>query len=318
MRDIDFDRAGELEFLCYFQHDVLSRQQALRFMSPAALRHRLESGRWQHPHRAVVVTTTGALTREQQMWIPFLHANPKASADQPAALVAGRWALEVHGMKGFHSPIVDLLLPDGPRVIRAPNWARVHRTGPLPVADIHAIGQPPCTSPARSVVDAAQWAVSDNEARTVIAMAFQQGKVGLDEIHAVLRRMPRIRRARLIARTAADASGGAHSLAELDFLALSRRAGLPEPKLQAVRRDAVGKRRYLDVLYEEYGLHIEIDGAQHNDPRHAWADMQRQNEIWTSGVRMLRFPTWLIRERPGEVIAHVRAALIAAGWRPPA
>ncbi len=82
------------------------------------------------------------------------------------------------------------------------------------------------------------------------------------------------------------------------------------------RRDASGRRRYLDVLYEEYGVHVEIDGAHHADVRQAWADMQRQNELWIAGDRVLRFPGWLIRESPDEVTAQLRAALVAAGWRP--
>jgi len=166
------------------------------------------------------------------------------------------------------------------------------------------------------MVDAAQWASSDHEARLVIAMSFQQQLVGLTAVNEVLTGMPMIRRQALIARTAIDAAGGAHSLAELEFLRLSRAAGFPEPKLQYVRRDATGRRRYLDAYYEKYGVHVEIDGVQHSDPRQAWADMERQNQLWIKGDRVLRFPGWLVRERPAVVIGQVRAALIAAGWRP--
>jgi hypothetical protein len=47
----------------------------------------------------------------------------------------------------------------------------------------------------------------------------------------VLTGMPMIRRQALIARTVVDAAGGAHSLAELEFLRLSRTAGFPESAL---------------------------------------------------------------------------------------
>ncbi|HZD98135.1 MAG TPA: hypothetical protein VE132_08230, partial [Micromonosporaceae bacterium] len=72
---------------------------------------------------------------------------------------------------------------------------------------------------------------------------------------------------------------------------------------------------YLDVRYDEWALHVEIDGGHHLDSAAWWADMKRQNEIWIPGDRILRFPAWAIRERPDEVIAQVRAALWAAGWR---
>jgi hypothetical protein len=42
--------------------------------------------------------------------------------------------------------------------------------------------------------------------------------------------------------------------------------------------------------------------------------MKRQNDLWIAGVRVLRFPAWLVRERPAEVVTQVREALMAAGW----
>jgi very-short-patch-repair endonuclease len=147
-------------------------------------------------------------------------------------------------------------------------------------------------------------------------MAFQQGKVSSRAVGERLSRVTNERRRTVITETVADAAGGAHSLPELDFLQLSRSAGLPEPKLQYLRRDATGRRRYLDAYYEKYGVHVEIDGVQHADPFLQWKDMERQNHLWIKGDRVLRFPAWLVRERPHDVIAQVRAALIAAGWLP--
>jgi very-short-patch-repair endonuclease len=84
-----------------------------------------------------------------------------------------------------------------------------------------------------------------------------------------------------------------------------------------VRRvDSSGRRRYLDAWFEEWQVHVEIDGGHHMDVRQWWADMKRQNDLWIPGDRVLRFPAWLVRERPAEVAAQVRAALLAAGWRP--
>ena len=93
-------------------------------------------------------------------------------------------------------------------------------------------------------------------------------------------------------------------------------AGLPMPSLQRQRADATGRRRYLDVLFDEWAVHVEVDGAHHIDVRQAWADMDRQNKSWTAGIRVLRFPAWMILDRPAEVAADVRRALMAAGWRP--
>jgi hypothetical protein len=45
--------------------------------------------------------------------------------------------------------------------------------------------------------------------------------------------------------------------------------------------------------------------------------MQRQNDLWIVGERVLRFPAWVIEHRPDEVAAQLRSALKSAGWDPP-
>lgn len=163
--------------------------------------------------------------------------------------------------------------------------------------------------PARSVVDAAQWAASDNAARTYIAATFQRRLVSEDEVTAVLARMPAVRRRSLIVRAVQEAAGGAQSLAEMEFLELCRRAGLPRPTLQVVRVGVRGRRSYVDAHFEEAGVHVEIDGGQHMDVENWWRDMIRQNDIWLGGERVMRFPAWAIRHDPQTVVAQLRAAL---------
>ncbi len=128
--------------------------------------------------------------------------------------------------------------------------------------------------------------------------------------------MPRARRRSLILEMATDARGGSHSLPEVEFRQLCRRYRLPMPTRQLRRTDPRGRNRYLDAYFEEWRLHVEIDGNQHMDARSWWADMRRQNELWIPGDRVLRFPSWAVRQRPAEVAEQVRAALVAAGWRP--
>jgi very-short-patch-repair endonuclease len=169
---------------------------------------------------------------------------------------------------------------------------------------------------ARSLVDAAQWARTDDEARALVAAGCQQRLVIAAEILDVVERMPRARRRALVLDTARMVADGATSLPEIDFAMLCRRAGLPLPDRQVERRDARGRRRYLDVYWAAFRLHVEIDGAWHTEVRAWWADMRRQNDLWIAGDRVLRFPAWLVRTRPAEVAAQVRAALVAAGWRP--
>ena len=169
---------------------------------------------------------------------------------------------------------------------------------------------------ARSAIDAAVWARGPDQARTVLAVACQQRRVTAAEIFEALAVTPTVRRRSLIRATLADIDGGAHALSEIDFVELCRRYRLPVPDLQERRHDADGRARYLDAYWKRWCLHAEVDGAHHMEVGHWAADMLRQNQVWISGDRILRFPAWLIRAHPDEVAAQVRAALRAAGWDP--
>ena len=303
--------ADDLTYLLYLQDDVISRRQALRFLSTKAVRHRLASGRWQTVSAGVYVTHVGPLTVRQRWWAAVLAAG----SGRPAVL-AGLSALEQLGMRGYRSEGIHVLIGARRRDHDPPAGVIVHRTRRLTPADVRRLVTPPCTMPARSLVDAAQWASTDDRARTIIAAGFQQRLVIAAELDGVLNRMRPVRRLPLIRAAVADARDGAESISESDFLRLCHRAGLPRPSRQVRRTDAGGRRRYLDVYFDDWLIQVEIDGAQHMEVSHWWADMRRQNDLWISGLRVLRFPAWVIRDRPAEVAEQVRAALIAAGWRP--
>jgi hypothetical protein len=284
---------------------VVTVAAAVALTSRKAVRHRIAAGRWQQPTRSVLVTHNGPISPAERRWIAVLAAGPDA-------MLAGISAAEAGGLRGYPDDSIHVLVPAGRRVPGLPPGVVVHRTTHLD----EAIGQPPRTRMARSVVDAASWARTDDQARAVVAAAFQQRLVIIRNIEEVLDRRTRIPRRHLVRQTARDAAGGAHSLAEIDLGRLCHVHGLPQPARQVIRRDAAGRRRYLDAFYEEWRVHIEIDGGQHSDPRNAWSDMRRQNDLWIAGDRVLRFPTWAIRQAPAAVAAQLRAALHSAGWRP--
>ncbi|GHJ44966.1 hypothetical protein Cs7R123_23080 [Catellatospora sp. TT07R-123] len=307
MRPPPRDDAADLDFLLFRQRDVLTRDQALAHFTSAAIRHRVASGRWVRAARGVYLLQPTPADDEQRRWIAVL-------AGPPGTVTAGRTALAQHGLRGFHVPGIHLLLPAGARDRDTPMDVIVHRTRRLDPADVHELGSPPCTMPARSLVDAARWARSDAEAQTLIAATLQQRLTHPAEVRAVLARMPNIVRRDVIVQAVNDSAGGAGSLPEAEFVALCRRGGLPTPKLQVSRRDSGGRQRYLDALFDGYGVQVEVDGAQHMDVRAWWADMRRQNALWVQGERVLRFPAWAVRNKPDEVLETLRAALRAAGW----
>jgi very-short-patch-repair endonuclease len=291
------------------QHGVISRRQALRFHTARVIERRVSSGRWQAPHRGVFVTHSGPIIRQQRRWVAALGLGR-------AALLGGLSALETLNFCAFQVEAIHMLVPASATIRHPPAGVLVHRTSRLTPGEVHRLGDPPGTMPARSILDAAQWAATDGRPRAIIAAAVQQRLVDSGDLTSALAQMPRLRRRALIAETVADAAAGAHSLPEAAFLRMCRRARLPTPSLQHVRRDHDGRRRYLDAYFAEWGLHVEIDGGQHTDVRQWWADMARQNALWIPGNRVLRFPSWAIRHRPNEVLAQLHAALLAAGWSP--
>jgi len=252
----------------------------------------------------------GVLSRRQA-----LRVMPEGRG-RPAPL-AGLSALVAHGLRGYASDRVHVCLPGDMHCPSGLPYLVVHRTRRLGPVDLHGT-PPPRTAPARSVLDAAQWAANDDLARTIIAAAFQQRLADAEGMRDALGRLTRVARRDVIVATINDAADGSESLSELDFLRLCRQNGLPVPTRQAEVRDAVGRRRYRDAYFEAWRVHVEIDGAQHMEVSNWWRDMRRQNEVWTAGDRVLRFPAWAVRNDPAGVAATVRAALVAAGWHPAA
>ncbi|OLP62828.1 hypothetical protein BJM39_11990 [Salmonella enterica subsp. enterica serovar Javiana] len=89
-------------------------------------------------------------------------------------------------------------------------------------------------------------------------------------------------RTTLVRQLVADLEDGAHSLGELDFARLCRLRGLPAPSRQVVRRGPQG-RIYLDVRWDEAGLVVEIDGAQHRQGLAVTSGNLRRNHLLMAG-----------------------------------
>ncbi len=279
-------------------------------MSVKSLRNRVASGRWRAVRWGVLVAHNGPITEVQRLWVGVLAVG----GDAPAYL-GGLSALIASGLRTVRNRAIDVLVPAYRRV-SAPRGVTLHRTRHLPDVDRRPHTRPPTTTPARSVVDAAQWARSDDEARLIVASSFQQRLVGAGDLESVLARLPRARRRSLVLRTAWDCAGGSESLGELDVLTLCRRGGLPVPSRQVERRDRSGRRRYLDLYFDDWKVVVEIDGAHHMNVGQMWDDARRQNDLELAGYVVLRYPVFVVRQHPDLVLAEIRHALTAAGWSP--
>ena len=284
-------------------------------MSVKALRHRVESGRWRRIWPGVLLAQSGPALPRQRMWCAVLALGADRHPD--GVCLGGLTALRAWGLTCIEARQIDVVVGRGHRVRKLPGVVGHHTTAaPDLTAGRHL--SPPASSPARSVLDAAAWATSDQQARLVIAASFQQGLVRLPELLRELDEHPnRLRRA-LVLRTATDCAGGSHSTAELELLAICRRAGLPEPSRQTPRRDRAGRLRFIDATFDSWKVAVEVDGAHHLNVAVAWDDASRANALELDGYVVLRYPSFVLREHPDRVAADVREALLRAGWTPEA
>jgi hypothetical protein len=121
---------------------------------------------WQIPAAGVVAAHNGPLTIVQRQWVAVL-------ASGPGAVLAGLTAAVAGGLVRPAGDLVHVLIPACRRADRSHDRPaddlEVHRTSVLPDKDLLLARRPPRTSMARSLVDAAQWARSDDEARAIIA-----------------------------------------------------------------------------------------------------------------------------------------------------
>ena len=297
---------GTLADLLVSQDDVATRAQLLRHLSEGQLAWKVGSGRWQVPHAGVVVAHSGPLTAAQQQWVDLLSCGH-------GAVLAGLTAAVADGLTGHEPARPQILVPHRRQVTDRPDL-EVHSSTRLDDGNVHPARRPRRTRLARSLVDAASWATTDATARAILAAGVQQRLVRPTDLVAVAAPVRNLRRRRLILTTAADVAGGSHSLPELEFLRLCRRFGLPMPSRQVVRHDRHGRRRWLDVLFDAYGLVVEIDGMFHMSAAHWWDDMWRGNAHAVAREGLLRYPSFAVREQPAVVAAQVAAALRARGW----
>jgi hypothetical protein len=296
---------------------VLDTRTLLEYMTRSELRWWVATGRWQRPCRGVIVAHSGPLTESQVLRVAWLSAGRKSA-------LAGLTAAWLGGLTGFgdkksiDEKTIYLIVPSSykKRASRPLENIKIHYSRALPDDDLFLSLEPRRTRMARSLIDAACWMPADRGAMAVLAAGLQQRKARVPDLREVLDRIKTARRRALIYDTLGDIEGGAQALSELDFSrTVIRQFGLPEPSRQSGRRDSRGKRRWIDVMFDDWKVAVEIDGAQHLEPLEQWDDMERDNDLTTDGYRVLRFPAWLVRKNPDIVARAILRALRKAGYQ---
>ena len=262
------------------------------------IRNEVAAGRWAVVGHQTVVIPSSALSLRAVLRSAVWESGRDAALDGVAALLA-------IGMTGFTTGVIDVSVPHRITGLNVDGVRHRRRRTMPPVID----GPLRRVHPAFAVIHAAAWAVTDRQAALIMTIAVQQRLVSTEHLAQAWTRIGRTRRRPLLAAIIRDVSAGAESLGELDFAALCRRYGLPEPDRQVVRTTPQG-RIYLDVCWSAIGLVVEIDGGHHGLALNPVDDALRQNEVVLEGQRVLRIPVIGLRLHEDTFMRQVLRAYV--------
>ena len=290
------------------QSYVVSRVQIYATgMSRGVVRAQIRARRWQSIGTRALVTHNGPLSAESLAWAAVFEAGPRAMLDGVASLVAS-------GLTGFTTDRIRVSVPRGARIRQRSTLLDIRQTRRWAADDLAGAGVPR-TRPAVAAVHAALWARSDKQAALLLTMTVQQGLATAEQVGAEMLRVRRHRRRRFVHAVILDLMGGVRALSELEFAEQCRERGLPEPARQQIRKGTNGN-YYLDVLWDEWDVVVEVDGIQHSWARNLVSDALRHNEVTLTNAVVLRLPLLGLRVAPENFFSQIEAALISRGWTP--
>jgi hypothetical protein len=266
----------------------------------------IAANRWQRWGRAIVLHS-GPLTQHERWHVALINCGRRS-------VLTSFTAAQLAGLRGWERSETHVLVPHGVAIRRVAGLPVVlHHTSVWPVARWHDYH---CHDIAAALIRAAGSYLNVRSACGLLAAAVQQQVADPERLIERLDAAPTVRHRAALRRALVDIAGGADALSEIDFVRLCRRARLPRPRQQAIRRDSNGRRRFLDASWRRSDGRLvvaEVDGALHLSVRRWWDDQLRQNELVVGGAIVLRFPSVIVRTDPELVAAQLRRALLLDG-----
>jgi very-short-patch-repair endonuclease len=294
------------EDLVELQRGIVTRQQALASgIDSDTIVRLVRSGNWQSLQRGVYSIFTGDPAREAVLWAALRRAGPEAA-------LSHQTAAELHGLTDLPSSLVHVTIPVNRRISRLPGIV-IHRSTRIRETT-HPSLLPPRTRIEETVLDLVQQATRFDAAFGVACAACQRRLTTADLLLASMTMRKKMRWRTDLTTALADIREGVHSLLEHRYV---HRVERPHRLPKAVRQTKIVrgvKSSYLDNLYAEQAVCVELDGrAAHPDDRR-WQDIRRDNAAAAEGITTLRY-TWAdVTLRPCQTAAQVAAVLRTSGW----
>ncbi len=173
-----------------------------------------------------------------------------------------------------------------------------------------AVGWPPRTSVEQTVLDLIKRSTRADDVVGLITRACQRRLTTVKRLTDAVQAQQRMPWRALILDVLDDARG-AQSPLEWRYLRFVERAhGLPHGDRQVAALNGTS-RLWRDVVYEAYGVVIELDGAAAHPGSRRHRDMARDNDVIAMGGKSLRYGWHDVAGRPCEVAQQVAVVLRA-------
>ena len=292
------------------QAGVCTTAQARAAGLPAdAIRRLLACGRWTSLHRGVHLIQPGPAGLSARIWAAHLALGPAGVVGGPTA--ARYWGLDEQDIPPGEP--ITMVMPDGCN--RRARGVRVTRV-PTPAALAHPARIPPVLSIENTVLSAVADARTDAVAVEVILRACRLRLTTPDRLLAAAAIRPRLRRRGLLTQVCGEVRDGVTSELEKRYrshVALPHR--LPRARTQAPADAGHGRRGYRDLLYEGFGVIVELDGRLgHEQESLVLRDQERDNHATLTGQATLRFGWLAVVGGPCLVAGQVEDLLHLRGW----
>lgn len=298
------DPFAEVARIAGEQGGVVSRVQAYALgLTRAQVRAQIRARRWKRVGTQTLAIHTGPVSVAGLGWAAVFEAGPRAHLDGVSALITA-------GLRHFSADRIRVSVPRGARVRNAAGLD-IRQTRRWSPDDIVGSGVPRTRAPI-AAVRAALWARSDKQAALLLTMSVQQRLTTAEALGEQALRIRRDKRRLLVHAVILDLLGGVRSLGELQFARECRRRGLPEPTRQVIRKGR-GGRYYLDVIWDDWRVVVEIDGIHHTWAINVVGDALRQNQLTLTDAVVLRLPLLGFRVAPDDFFTQIEQALVANG-----
>jgi hypothetical protein len=288
------------------QHGAAHYTQLLTTgLTDAQVDARCRSGSWTQLHPFVYGASGAPPTEAQRVTAAWLAVRfPHRGGPPRPVAVGGRYAARLLGMDVTPSPVVELVVPGG-------SWfpclrgVRVRRVSDWPERTFTRLGGVLVTGRPDTLVDVAH-SLTDGDALTLFqAQCFDRPHLRVAVVTRCHRGSKGSARAR---RVAGELARGLDSVVHRAGVRALRAAGLAP---DACDVEVVAGAGASDCVYYGAGVVVEFDGDVHRLVRAVFLHDRRKDLLLRRhGYDTLRFTAEQVAS-PGELVAHVRAALTA-------